>query len=148
MTEDVKTPQGSDEQLLYARILETGMFVGLVLLLITFALYISGLVAPAVPVEDLPKFWKMDVHGYLEAPNNEYLHHPHIITGWSWVSVLGKGDYLNFVGIALLSAVTIVCFVGIVPTLLRKKDRVYATMAVLEALILALAASGILSVGH
>jgi len=148
MTEDVKTPQGSDEQLLYARILETGMFVGLVLLLITFALYISGLVAPAVPVEDLPKFWKMDVHGYLEATNNEYLHHPHIITGWSWVSVLGKGDYLNFVGIALLSAVTIVCFVGIVPTLLRKKDRVYATMAVLEALILALAASGILSVGH
>ena len=68
--------------------------------------------------------------------------------GWRWVYVLGMGDYLNFVGIALLALVTIVCYVGILPTLFRKKDWIYATIAVLEIVVLALAASGIVSVGH
>ncbi len=58
------------------------------------------------------------------------------------------GDYLNFVGIALLAAVTIVCYIGILPNLFRKKDWIYATIAVLEVLILVLAASGIVAVGH
>ena len=43
---------------------------------------------------------------------------------------------------------TIVCFLGIVPTLVRKKDKAYVVMALLEVAILTLAASGILAVGH
>jgi hypothetical protein len=62
--------------------------------------------------------------------------------------MLAKGDFLNFVGIAILAGVTIICYLAIVPTLLRKKDRAYLTMAIVEVLVLALAASGILSVGH
>jgi hypothetical protein len=148
MSEDVETPQINEEQILYAKILEIGMYIGLAILLVTFALYGSGIVAPGIPVEELPKYWGMNAHDYLEATNRDHLHREHPITGWSWLSVLGKGDYLNFLGIALLSAVTIVCFLGIIPTLLRKKDKAYAAMALLEAAVLALAASGILTVGH
>ncbi|MHC4591941.1 MAG: hypothetical protein ACYS8L_04500 [Planctomycetota bacterium] len=148
MNGDADCPGAEEEQLLYARILQAGMYIGLVLLLVTFALYTSGMVAPAVPVEQLSDYWTMNVHDYLEATNHDHLHHEHPISGWSWLSVLGKGDYLNFLGIAVLSAVTIFCFLGIVPTLLRKKDTPYVVMALLEAAILALAASGILSVGH
>ena len=137
-----------DEQLRYAAILEVGVYAGLVILLVTFALYASGVVAPSVPVHELPGYWQMSVHEYLEATNVDHLHHEHVITGWAWVSVVGKGDYLNFVGIALLAGVTIVCFLGIIPTLLRKHDHVYAIMAVLEVLVLSLAASGVLAVGH
>ena len=36
-------------------------------------------------------------------------------TGWSWVSNLGEGDMLNFVGIAFLAGVTIICYLAIVP---------------------------------
>ena len=141
-------PSADEEQLLYANILQVGMFIGLALLLVTFALYTSGVIAPAVPIEQLPDYWTMNVHDYLEATNKDHLHQEHPITGWSWLWLLGKGDYLNFLGIVVLSSVTIVCFLGIVPTLLRKKDKVYAAMALLEAAILTLAASGILGVGH
>lgn len=146
---DTATGRRADnEQLLYASILEVGVYLGLVVLLVTFALYASGAVAPSVPLQELPTYWQLSVHEYLEAVNAEHLHHDHLITGWTWVTMVGKGDYLNFVGIALLAGVTVVCFLGIIPTLLRKHDRIYATMAVLEVLVLTLAASGVLAVGH
>lgn len=145
---DADCPSADEEQLLYAKILQAGMYIGLLLLLATFALYTSGALAPAVPVAELPNYWTMGVDDYLEATNHDYLHLEHPVSGWAWLSVLGKGDYLNFLGIAVLSAVTIVCFLGIVPTLVRKKDTPYVVMALLEAIILTLAASGILSVGH
>ena len=141
-------PAADEEQLLYAKILQIGMYIGLVLLLVTFALYTSGVIAPAVPVEQLPDYWTMNVHDYLEATNRDHLHQEHPISGWAWVTVLGKGDYLTFVGITLLAGVTIVCYLGIIPTLIRKKDNAFVAMAVLEVLILTLAASGILAVGH
>ncbi|KPJ91006.1 MAG: hypothetical protein AMS18_09530 [Gemmatimonas sp. SG8_17] len=148
MSEDALESRPNEEQLLYAKILEIGMFVGLGLLLVTFFLYVSGIVGPAVPVEELPKYWEMSVHDYLEATNHDYVHSEHVITGWSWLAVLGKGDYLNFLGIALLSGVTVVCYLGIVPILIKKRDLVFAAIALVEVVILTLAASGILSVGH
>ena len=148
ISDEPKSPQPNEEQLLYAKILEIGMYFGLVLLLVTFALYLTGVVEPGIPVEKLPDYWTMSAHDYLETTNHNHLHREHPVTGWSWVWVLSKGDYLNFIGIAVLSAITIVCFLGIIPTLLRKNDRTYAAMALLEAVILAAAASGILSVGH
>ena len=71
-----------------------------------------------------------------------------IVVGWGWVAVLNMGDYLNFIGIALLALVTIVCYLGILPTLFRNKDWVYGTIAILEILVLSLAASGIVTGGH
>jgi hypothetical protein len=135
-------------QLLYAAILEIGVFAGLVILFVTFALYVSGIVAPAVPVHVLPEYWGLSAHEYLATVNAEYLHHEHAITGWAWLSFLSRSDYLNYLGIVFLSGVTIVCFVGIIPVLLRQRDRAYATMAVIEVIVLTLAASGILAVGH
>jgi hypothetical protein len=139
--------RSDDEQLLYASILEVGVYLGLVVLLVTFALYASGAVPPGVPLQELPTYWQLSAHEYLEVVNAEHLHRSHVITGWGWVVMVGKGDYLNFVGIALLAGVTVVCFLGIIPTLLRKHDRVYATMAAIEVLVLTLAASGVLAVG-
>jgi hypothetical protein len=143
------TPQGEQsEQLLYAKVLEIGMYVGLVILFITFALYASGIMAPAVPLDQISNYWSHGINEYLETVNGEFLHLDHPPTGWVWVTMLGKGDFLNFIGIAILAGVTIICYLAIVPTLLRKKDGAYLTMAVLEVFILALAASGILAVGH
>jgi hypothetical protein len=76
------------------------------------------------------------------------LHTGHLIIGWSWIKLLNKGDYLNFSGIAILSIITIICFLAIIPTLLKKGDKVYTILAFLEVLVLALAASGILAGGH
>jgi hypothetical protein len=143
-----ESARASDEQLLYARILAGGMYLGLGVLLATFLLYLTGIIGPAVPIQELPNYWTLPAHEYLEAINHEFLHRDGIVVGWGWTAVLNRGDYLNFVGIALLALVTVVCYLGILPTLFRKGDWIYGTIAILEVVILALAASGIVSAGH
>jgi hypothetical protein len=148
MSSEAKTQETQSEQLLYASVLEIGMYIGLAILFITFALYASGILAPAVPLDKISWYWDQGVDKYLEAVNHDYWHMEHPPTGWAWVTMVEKGDFLNFVGIAILSGITIICYLAIVPALLRKKDRAYLSMVILEVLVLALAASGILAAGH
>lgn len=136
--EDSKVGPG-EEQTVYARWLDAGMKAGLLLLTASFVLYVLGVFTPHVPVADLPRYWSMPVKEYLAATG--------IHSGWSWIFMLGKGDFLNFVGIAFLSGVTIACYLAIIPIFFRKKDRIYAWLAVTEVLVLALAASGVLKSG-
>lgn len=146
--ETALSAEASAEQLLYARILAMGMYLGLGILMVTFTLYLTGILEPAVPIDQLPHYWSLPAHEYLEAINHDFLHREGIVDGWKWVFVMNRGDFLNFVGIALLALVTIVCYLGILPTLFRKRDWIYGGIAILEILILALAASGVVAVGH
>jgi hypothetical protein len=134
-----KEVKATEEQVAYAKLLDIGMKSGLLAVIITFIIYITGVLSPHVPVNDLPKYWSMPVKEYLEAT--------HIHPGWSWLGMVGKGDFLNFIGIAFLAGVTILCYIRIIPILFRKKDQVYGIIAVIEVLVLALAASGILRAG-
>ena len=132
--------KATPEQLLYARILEKGMYLGLLILFITYALYVFGIMDPYIPLDKISDCWSMNVHDYLE--------HTGIKNGWAWLGMLKYGDFINFIGVALLAGVTIICYAAIVPTLLKSKDTVYAVLAVIEVIILSAAASGILAVGH
>jgi len=136
----VQPVAGQEEQILYAKVLETGMFIGLLTLLVTFALYVFGVMSPYIPVDKLSQCWNL--------PVDEYLHTMNIPHGWGWLGLLGHGDFINFIGIVILAGITIVCYLAIIPTLLKNNDKVYAGIALVEALILLLAASGILAVGH
>ncbi len=138
--EKVTGLEAGPEQVLYAAVLEKGMYVGLFILFITFALYVFGIMKPFIPLEEIPRYWSMGVHDYLEEIGAH--------GGWTWLGKLGYGDFINFVGIVILAGVTIVCYVAIVPLLMRRKDYVYAVLALIEVAILALAASGLLAVGH
>jgi hypothetical protein len=131
--------QATEEQLAYAKLLDLGMKIGLLVLIVTFFIYLFGIFTPYIPVQDLPNYWKLPVNEYLEVTGI----HP----GWSWLGKLGKGDFLNFLPIAFLAAVTIICYIRIIPILFRKKDKVYAVLAIIEVLVLVLAASGVLKVG-
>ncbi len=148
MTEPQITAEATEEQLLYAKILEKGMLVGLILLFVTFGLYVFGIMPAVIPLNEIAGYWNQPVHDYLEAINHNYLHWDHLPTGWSWLKLIGKGDFINFIPVAILSGVTIVCYAAIVPGLFRRGDKAYAIMAIAEAVILALAASGLLAVGH
>jgi hypothetical protein len=131
--------KASEEQIVYANLLNKGMWFGLALLIITFLIYISGLLSSYIPIDDLPMHWGKRVHDF-----NRDLGLP---TGWGWLKNVGKGDYLNFIGIALLSGLTIACYAVIMPILKRKKDTAYFIIALAEVLVLALAASGVLKSG-
>ncbi|MBU2646959.1 DUF1634 domain-containing protein [bacterium] len=128
------------EQVLYAKFLNKGMLVGLLILFITFAIYVFGLIDPYIAVGKISEYWALDVTTYLERAN--------IPDGWGWVAMVNYADFLNFVGIAILAGITILCYAAIIPTLLKNNDKLYALLATLEVIVLAGAASGLLSVGH
>ena len=131
--------QATEEQLAYAKLLDLGMKVGLLMLVITFIIYLFGIFTPYIPVKELPNYWKLPVKEYLKVTG--------IHTGWTWLSMVGKGDFLNFIPIVFLAGVTILCYMRIIPILFRKKDTVYAVLAIIEVLVLVLAASGVLKSG-
>ncbi len=137
--QNTPTLKATEEQLLYARILERGMFFGLILLLVTFAIYAFGIMKPYIPLREISRYWSLSV--------SDYLHVAHVEAGWTWLGMLKYGDFINFIPIAILAGVTMFCYLSIVPTLWRKKDIVYAILALLEAIILLVAASGILGGG-
>lgn len=131
--------EATPEQVLYANILAKGMLIGLIILFITFAIYAFGIMKPYIPLDQVSSLWTTNV--------GDYLHNANIKPGWAWVGMLQYGDFLNFIGIALLAGVTIVCYIGIIPTLLRSKDTIFVIIAILEVIVLSVAASGILGAG-
>ena len=80
-------------------------------------------------------------------PVSQYVQEANIPTGWGWATLLGKGDFLNFIGIVLLAGMTIICFVILFPFYLKQKDVPYMVIVVLEVLVLCLGASGLLGTG-
>ncbi len=131
--------KAGEDQIIYASILNVGMWCGLAVLTITFLMYVFGVLPNFVPIEDLPKFWGMKA--------NKYIHELHAPTGWGWIAFVGKGDYINFIGIAMLAGLTILCYLAIIPTLSRRKDSAYLAIAIVEVAVLLLAASGVMKAG-
>ncbi|MCS7150586.1 MAG: hypothetical protein N2Z40_06770 [Caldimicrobium sp.] len=127
------------EQLAYANILDIGVKIGFILLVVFFGIYLSNLLPAYVPIQELPKYWGLSVHKYLEATN--------IKPGWVWLSFLNRSDFLNYISISFLAGLTIICYIRIVPIFFRKRDYLYSILVILQILILMLAASGILKVG-
>jgi hypothetical protein len=131
--------KASDEQLTYANILNKGMLVGSLVLLVTYAIYLSGILPTFIPVEDVPKYWTKSV--------KTFTHELGVPTGWNWLKMIGTGYFVNFIGIVILAAVSIMCYIAILPELIRKKDTPLIVIVILEVLVLVLAASGILKSG-
>jgi hypothetical protein len=131
--------EATPEQVLYAKVLDKGMFIGLIILFITFAIYAFGIMKPYIPLDQVSGLWTTNV--------GDYLHNANIKPGWAWLGMLQYGDFLNFIGIAVLAGVTIFCYIAIIPTLIRSKDTIFVIIAVLEVIVLSVAASGILGAG-
>lgn len=137
--EENKKRYGDEERTAYANILNIGVKTGLAVLVISFLIYISGALNPIVAFSELSGRWILPVHEFIEQTGSP--------SGWGWVWKLNRGDALNFFAVAWLSSITIVCYLRIIPILIRKGDTIYLIIAVLEVAVLLLAASGVLHVG-
>lgn len=135
----MSSSKASPAQILYANILFWGGWSALALLFLTFLIYVFGILDPYVPMDQITQLWQGSSHHYVEAAN--------IPVGWNWLALLGKGDFLNFIGIVILAGLTIVCMVPLIPMFLKDKQPVFAVIAFLEILVLVLAASGIVGGG-
>jgi hypothetical protein len=127
------------EQITYANILFYGCWSGLALMIVTYLIYVTGIMDPYVSMELVTKFWSQ--------PVGEYLTQNNVPTGWGWATLLSKGDFLNFLGIALLGGLTIVCYIPVTLAYFKKKDFAFAIISLLEVLVLCFAASGIVGGG-
>ncbi|MCR5815071.1 MAG: DUF1634 domain-containing protein [Desulfovibrio sp.] len=131
--------KASPAQLHYADTLFYGALFGFVLMLITYTLYVFGVLTPQIPLEELPKLWTQSAAAYRAAGD--------IPQGWGWLALVNKGDICNFIGIAFLAALTILCFLQLAVNLARRGQWLMMTIALLEVLVLCLAASGVLVAG-
>lgn len=133
---------------MYARVMTVGTRVSFIALLASYALYIFGILSPVVPLDRVPDYWHLASSEYQAAMNDAFPVADAAPQGMSWLRFVARGDYLNLAAVYLLGFVTVVCYIAIIPRLLVQRRRVYAVMAVLEVLVLLLAACGIFSAGH
>lgn len=132
--------RASPEQLRYARVLDYGMKLGLIVLVAGLLAYVIGVVPAQVPLEELPRLWVLPVPDYLREAG--------MTGGWGWLAMLGKGDVLTLAGVALLASASLPCLLVLVPIFAGRRDWAYLSIAILQIGMLVLAASGVLTVGH
>ncbi|MBI4880441.1 MAG: DUF1634 domain-containing protein [Planctomycetes bacterium] len=127
------------EQVIYANMLLLGVWVGLFALLLTYTIYLTGLLPPEVPIAEIPQHWHKGVDEFLAVTGGS--------TGWSWAGRLNRGDFLNYVPFALLGLTSIVCYLVLLANYVQARNRIFSVMVALEILVLSVAASGILGGG-
>jgi len=121
-----------DPQEIYARWLERGTRAAFAFALVTLLLYLTGAVAPLVPLEALPRLWTLSAA--------EMMREAHAPGGWSWLHFVRYGDYLNVLGISLFALLALVCTARAIPAFARRGERAQALLAALQVLVLLLAA--------
>lgn len=127
-------------ELTYARWLEWCTRGALGVLVATFVSYAFGLLEPLVPLDRLPEVWTLAVDRFVAVTGAP--------SGWQWLRHAGAGDYANHIGVALLGSVTIVCYLRVLPVLVRRAERTLALLAAAQVAVLLAAASGWLAAGH
>ena len=127
-------------QATYARWLDAATRVGFAISLLAFFVYVSGLVEPFVPLERLPQLWTLSAARFAEVTGEP--------TGWGWLALLGKSDFLNLGAVALFGLVTLICYARIVPLLFATGERLQAFIALAQVLVLAAAAAGFFTGGR
>ena len=121
-----------DPQETYARWLEMGTRLVFAFALVSLVLYLSGALAPLVPLAELPRLWTLSAA--------EMMREVHAPGGWSWLRYLRYGDYLNVLAIALFALLSTVCAARLVPAFLERGERGHALLAALQVLVLVVAA--------
>lgn len=79
--------------------------------------------------------------GLWRLPLAQYLERTAVPTGWSWVGLVDRGDYLNLVAIAFFAAITLICYLRVLPALLQPGMRLQAALAAIQILVLVLLAA-------
>ena len=120
----------------YARWLAIGGRLGFAALVASFLIYLLGIVPAGIDPRELPRYWGMPVSEYLAATGSA--------TGWDWVRRLPQSDVLNFVGVAILGATSLACYLSAAAGFLRARQYLYVAICVAQVLVLVLAASGLL----
>jgi hypothetical protein len=128
------------EQLVYARILGYGTKISILVIAAAYIAYITGILPHYIEFDKIVELWGKKSHKFVEETNTPL--------GWEWIGLVMYGDFLNLLLLTFLSFLTIICYLAIIPVLVAKKDFIYFVIALLEVVVLLLAASGLIVAGH
>lgn len=128
-------PDKSDPQEVYARWLDVLTHIAFAFSVLALALYLTGVLAPFVAPAALVELWRL--------PVDQYLARAGAPSGWAWLSLAGRGDYLNLAGVCLFALISLVCCARVIPAFLRRGERLHAALAVLQVLVLLAAAANL-----
>ena len=129
-----------DPQEIYARWLEHGARLTFAFALLTLLLYLTGVLAPLIPLQDLPRLWTLSAA--------DMMREAHAPGGWGWLGFVRYGDYLNVLGIAFFALLALVCTARAVPEFLKAGERWQALLAALQVLVLIAAALDLFPGAH
>ena len=113
---------------------------GLVLVIGSFFLYLTGLLPAYVQPETLVGLIGEGVDAYISSQN--------LPTGWGWLRLLGYSDMLTLGALIWFVLTIVVAFLLMVPVLIRHGERLYLLLVVLQILIFILAGGNFITVGH
>ena len=117
------SPRDPPEQRRYARVLAVSVTVGMVALFAAFAAYLLGLLPTRVPIERLPEIWSQPARPAL-------------------------ADLPSLAPIGWLALCSCAGLAAALHLYLRREDTLFAAICALQIMVLALAASGIFTLGH
>jgi hypothetical protein len=117
------TPRDAPEQRIYGKVLSVSVLLGLALLFASFGAYLAGLFDTPVPVDRLPEIWSR--------PARPALADPFSLAPIGWLALCSCAG--------LAAALHVYA---------RRGDRLYVVLCALQMMVLALAASGIFTLGH
>jgi hypothetical protein len=130
------TSYAAPEEPRYAGVLEACVRAGFLLLVLSFLLYMIGIPKPLIPLDQLPQYWGLPVGEFVKAT--------HTPTGWGWLAMIGHGDMLNLVGIALLAGASAFSSLAVLPVLARRGEYALLTIALLQLIVVVVSALNLL----
>jgi hypothetical protein len=118
---DNQSLKPTKEQIIYANLLLMGMVTGIIIMIITYTIYVTGLLPSHVDMQSYPPTGErvsMNISKLPIRPTDGVAH------------LLGKGDFLNYIGFTLLGVLTIICYLVLVRGYYRQKNWIFARPSV------------------
>lgn len=128
------------EQRWFAWWIEWGGRIGLLWLIVSFSLYITGVLPSTIPPERLAELWNLPLADYLQRSGAP--------TGWAWLRQINQGEGATLAGVALLAGCAVPALLALMPLFRRRRDLPYLVLCAAQVVVLLLAASGWISGGH
>lgn len=130
-------PEGPADEVnrVFAATERWGVRVGLAAVVVTFGLYVTGLVPPYLAPERLMRMASDDVDAFVRTYD--------VPVGWQWLRLLHHGDFLALGGLVVLLGTTVLALVAVLPALVRRRDYVFVAIVLLQLALFALAGSGL-----
>ena len=128
------------EQREFARVIGIATTLGLAALGALFAAYLAGWLPASVPLDQLPRIWAGTAAAHLAESGLE--------PGWRWMLALGYGDFAALLPIAWLATCTAPALAVVMAHYARRRQYLFLALSALQIMVLALAASGIFTLGR